>query len=110
MPATMLDELLRLKVYREDKAEMNLAKSRFVLAEATRRSDEARETLTQYRRWSGEQEVGLYGSLYGRFVRLRQLEHLREDLVILRMKERTLAESLTKVEGERKQADGAVRD
>lgn len=110
MAATMLDELLELKEYREEKAEMRLARSRLVLAEVTRRTDEARTALVEYRRWSAEHEVGLYGALYGQLVRLRQLEHLREDVVILRMREHSLAESLTKVEGERTQADGAVRE
>ena len=106
---TMLDELLRLKVYREEKAEMGLARCRLALAEVTRRVDAARETLTGYRRWSVEQELGLYGALYRRLVRIRELEHLREDVMVLRLKERTLQESLEKVETEHTQAEAAVR-
>ena len=107
---TMLDELLRLKVYREDRAEMSLARCRLVLAEVTKRTDEARETLVSYRRWSAEHELGLYGAIYGSRVRVRDLEYLREDVVILRLRERTLDESLAKVETERVQADSAVRE
>ncbi len=107
---TMLDELLRLKVYREEKAEMGLARCRFALAEVTRRTDRARDTLTGYQRWSVERELGLYGALYGRLVRARDLEHLREDVVVLRSKERTLKESLEKVEVEHGQAEVAARE
>ncbi len=107
---TVLDELLGLKMYREGKAEMGLARSRLSLAEVTRRTEEARNALTDYQRWSAEHELSLYGALYKRQVRLRDLEYLREDVVILRVKERALSESVTKVEAERQQADSAVRD
>jgi len=107
---TMLNELLRLKVYREEKAEMGLARCRLALVEVRRRTDAARDALAGYRRWSTEHELGLYGALYGRLVRARDLEHLREDVVVLRLKERTLEESLEKVEVERGQAEVAVRE
>ncbi len=106
----MLDELLRLKVHREGKAEMSLARCRVVLVEATHRTDEAQKSLADFQRWSAEHELGLYGAMYGQLVRLRDLEHLREDVVILRVRERALSESLTKVETERAKADTAVRD
>ncbi len=107
---TMLDQLLRLKVYREDKAEMGLARCRLVRAEVVRRADAARQSLVDYRQWSAEHERGLYGAMYGRLVRLRDLEHLREDVVTLRVEERALDETLTKVEAERVQADTAVHE
>jgi hypothetical protein len=107
---TMLNELLRLKVYREEKAEMGLARCRFAFAEVTRRADESREALTGYQRWSAEHELGLFGALYGRLVRARDLEYLREDVVVLRLKERTLQESLDTVEVEQGQAEVAVRE
>jgi hypothetical protein len=110
MAVTVLDDLLRLKVYREDKAELGLARSRFALAEVTRRNDEARDTLTRYQDWSAEHEQGLYGAVYGRFVRPRDLEYLREDVVILRLKERSLTESLAAIDTERTQADSTVRE
>jgi hypothetical protein len=107
---TVLDELLRLKVYRESKAEVTLAKCRHVLIDVTRRADEAREALHGYQRWSNEQERSLYDALYGQLVRLRDLERLREDVVMLRMKERALNEGLAKTEAERVQADTATRE
>jgi type III secretion protein O len=107
---TMLDELLRLKVYRQEKAEMGLARCRFALAEVARRAGESREALTGYQRWSAEHELGLFGALYGRLVRARDLEYLREDVVVLRLKERTLQESLDTVEVEQGQAEVAVRE
>jgi hypothetical protein len=107
---TMLNELLRLKVYREEKAEMGLARCRFALAEVGRRADESREALTGYQRWSAEHELGLFGAVYGRLVRARDLEHLREDVVVLRLKERTLQESLDTVEVEHGHAEVAVRE
>ncbi len=107
---TMLDELLHLKVYRENKAEMSLARCRLVLAEATQRTQEAQKSLVDFQHWSAEHELGLYGAMFGRLVRLRDLEHVREDVVILRVKERTLSESLVKIDAERATADTAVRD
>ncbi len=107
---TVLDELLSLKVYREDKAEMGLARCRLALAEVTHRTDAAREALASYQHWSADHELSLYGALYGRAVRLRQLEYLREDIGMLRLKERELDESLKSVETERQQADTEVRE
>ncbi len=106
---TVLDELLGLKLYRENKAEMGLVKCRLALAEVGRRTDEARDALTKYQRWSMEHELSLYGAMYGRAVRPRDLEYLREDVVMLRVEERELHGSLTKVEKERQQADTEVR-
>jgi type III secretion protein O len=107
---TMLNELLELKKYREGKAEMALAKCRLVLAEVTKRKDEAHEVFVSYQEWSERHEKDMYGAVYGRVVRPRDLEHLREDVVVLRVKERTLNEALTKVEAERTQADTAVSE
>ncbi len=106
----VLDELLRLKTYREGKAEMALARCRHILADVTRRTNEAREALASYQRWSAQQEVGLYQAMYGRCVRVRDLEHLREDVAMFRVKERSFTETLSKTEADRSQADTAVRD
>jgi type III secretion protein O len=107
---SMLNELLELKQYREDKAEMALARCRLSLAEVTKRKDQAHDALVSYQEWSVTHERDMYGAVYGRVVRPRDLENLREDVVMLRVKERTLNEALTKVETERTQADTAVRD
>jgi type III secretion protein O len=107
---TVLNELLELKRYREDKAEMMLVKCRLALAEVTKRKDQAQDQLVKYQHWSVQHERDMYGAVYGRLVRPRDLEYLREDVVMLRVKERALNEALTKVEGERTQADGAVRE
>jgi type III secretion protein O len=107
---TMLNELLNLKRYRQDKAEMVLAKSRLALAEVTKRREDAQEALVSYRQWSEDHERDMYGAVYGRVVRPSDLENLRQDVVMLRVKERALDEVLTKVEKERTQADTAVRD
>ncbi len=106
----MLDELLRLKVYRQDKAEMSLARCRLVFAEVMQRMQQAQQSLEDFQRWSAEHESGLYGAMYGRLVRPRDLEHVREDVVMLRVQERSLSESLTKVNTECTQAETAVRE
>lgn len=107
---TMLNSLLELKRYREGKAEMALAKSRLELAEVTKRKDDAQDALVSYQKWSENHEKDMYGAVYGRVVRPRDLENLRLDVVALRIKERALNETLTKVETERTQADVVVRD
>jgi len=107
---TILDELLRLKRHREDKAEMRLARCRLELAEVRRREQEAQEALVSYQRWSAHHEKNLYGALYGQIVRPRVLETLRDDVVMLRVKERALTETARKIETEISNADAAVRD
>jgi type III secretion protein O len=107
---TVLNELLNLKRYREDKAEMAVARCRLLLAEVTKRTQEAHEALVDYQQWSVQHERDMYGAVYGRVVRPRDLEHLREDVVMLRVQERALNEAVTKVEAERAQADSAIRE
>ena len=107
---TMLNELLELKRYREDKAEMAVVRTRFALVAVTKRKDEAQQELVNYQKWSETHEQDMYGAVYGRVVRPRDLENLRQDVVMLRVKERALNEQLTQVEAERTQADTAVRD
>jgi type III secretion protein O len=107
---TVLDELLRLKRYREDKAEMLLARRRLELADMRRRAEESQEALDHYRRWSVEHERELYGALYGHTVRPKVLENLRDDVVMLRVKERSLMDEAKRLDADVGQADAAFRD
>jgi type III secretion protein O len=107
---TMLNELLELKRYREDKAELAVARCRLALAEVTKRKEGAQEALVSYQRWSETHERDMYGAVYGRVVRPRDLENLRQDVVMLRVKERALNDDLTNVEAERAKADTGVRE
>ncbi|HLA73556.1 MAG TPA: YscO family type III secretion system apparatus protein, partial [Steroidobacteraceae bacterium] len=80
---TVLNELLELKRYRENKAEMAVVRTRFALAAVTKRKDEAQQELANYQIWSETHEKDMYGAVYGRVVRPRDLEDLRQDVVML---------------------------
>lgn len=105
---TLLAELLRIKEYREDKAELGVIKSRSILAETMRRNDEARDALDRYERWSDERERQLYSGILGRSIKLRELTYLREDVALLKQKKLALSESLNRADAEQTEAQVAA--
>jgi len=106
----MLNELLRLKRYREDKAEMAVSTCRFGLQEASRYREQAKASLIEYRSWSCEREREMYAEVCRRIVRLRDLEYLKEDVVGLHIKERSLEEQLATAKVKEEQADKALAE
>ncbi|THF57267.1 type III secretion system stalk subunit SctO [Pseudothauera rhizosphaerae] len=107
---SMLHELLRLKEHRENKAEMAVSGCRMALAEAVQQEETARGSLVEYRHWSVEQERGMYAAVCRRVVRARDLEWLREDVLMLRVKERDLEDVLHQREKQRDEADHRLQD
>ncbi|WP_174999256.1 type III secretion system stalk subunit SctO [Rugamonas aquatica] len=106
----MLEQILRVKRHREEKAEMAVASGRSVLAEAARRSELAGVALTQYQQWSAQRERSMYADLCQRVVAPRELQWLREDVASLRETEREKQELLAKAELQREQAEDDLRE
>lgn len=104
----MLDELLHLKAWREGKAERALAECRGALAASARMADQAVTSLADYRDWSARHELELFAKVRGRSVRPRDLEHLREDVGALRVREGELEDLRVRAARHRDEAEVAV--
>jgi type III secretion protein O len=102
---TIVQELLRLKVHREHKAEMAVSVCRQTLAEANRNRDKAREALADYRQWSVAEETNWYGRICRQVVRVGQIHQLLEDVAALRTKERELDATLEDSEQARQHSE-----
>ena len=84
-----ISELLSIKTFRESRAELNVRKQRGVLAEAIDRRDAEERKLEEYRRFALGHERELYDDLRRRVVRLRDIEDVQQEVVVLRNGERS---------------------
>jgi len=103
MPA-MVDQLLFIKEFREQKAETELQKSRVRLAEAHRVEDETQRTRDEFFEFSRREELRWYDDLCSRLVTVRDITHVQEDVAGLRATERGHDEALEKAAAQRAQA------
>lgn len=83
----VLTDLLRIKIYREEKAELALARARQFLVQADEALDEARRSLQNHKRESERKEREMYADLCTRLVFLRELDDVTLDMQL--MKEQT---------------------
>jgi flagellar biosynthesis chaperone FliJ len=73
----ILGDLLRIKEFRQDKAELEVARLREQLAQATTALAQARETLASLRIECGQRERELYADLCSRAVLLSDLDDVK---------------------------------
>jgi type III secretion protein O len=104
----VLDELLHLKAWREGKAERALADGRAALAESARMAEQADAALADYRDWSARHEQSLYADVCSRAVRPRELEYLREDVAVLRVREAELDDLRLRAQRRREESEAAL--
>ncbi len=101
----VLNDLLRIKIFREAQAERELAKARQRLAEARRMLREAEAGLSTFQQESLQREKALYSDLCSRLVVLREIEDVRTDVELMKEKAVRLAEQ---VEDARRKLDEAA--
>lgn len=105
----MIKDLVRIKEFRERKAEMEVARARLDLAAAIQAVADAKVALQDYRAWSLNHERTLYAELCKKLVKPRDVEWLREDVLLLRGKERELDAAVATADGTRVKAEDGVR-
>lgn len=98
---TIADELLKIKTYREDKAERAVLAQARVLAEATQERDGAERRLREYRDYAAEQERRMYAGLFARAVHMRDIEHVHGQVRSLNQREREHDAELQEAEARR---------
>lgn len=85
---TIFKELLAIKAFREEKAELAMRKQRMALQAAIQERDGARQRLDDYREFALRQEQAMYADLCRRLVNLRDIEHVQGSVIVLRGQER----------------------
>lgn len=105
---TVFRELLRIKEFREGKAETEYIRCRQVAAQASAEVEAGRERLHSYRDWAARHEAGLYADLCKRLVRLRDIDDLYAEVYRLRDGERDLEARLHDAENAKQQAVQAM--
>jgi type III secretion protein O len=83
----VLTDLLRIKVFREEKAELALARARQFLVQADMTLDTTRRTLQEYLRDCERKERDMYADLCTRLVFLKEINEVTLDIEL--MKEQT---------------------
>lgn len=94
-------ELLSIKSFRENKAELAVRKQRQQLAEAAAERERAEQQLKAFRDWALAHERALYADLCARVVRLREIEAVQQEVVSLRGQERSHEEAIAAAEQRR---------
>ena len=81
-------ELLRIAGFRENKAEMEVARSRTELAKANEAQEAARLRLQEFIEYAERHERELYAELCTRLIKMRELENVQYSVLELRNGER----------------------
>lgn len=105
---TIFRELLRIKAFRESKAELAVHKQRRALVEATEGRDGAQRTLDSYRGFATARERDLYGNLCVRVVKLRDIEDVQQEVVVMRGQEQIYENSLEQAQAHREAQSDAL--
>lgn len=89
----VLSELLSIKAFRENKAELDVRRERVRLAESVAAREQAERELAAFQAKAREDELRWYAELCERVVRLRDIERVQLDVALLRMTEAGLDRS-----------------
>ena len=100
---TIFRELLKIKTFREDQAELAVIKQRMVLAQANKKRDEAEEERDRFKKYAKKEEKRIYDELCKKVVRLRDIDDVRMQVIDLRDGEKKRENSLTETTEKRDQ-------
>ena len=80
-------DLLRIKSFREDQAELRMLRQRDLTRQAQQKHEDESNLLRQMQREGQEAEMRLYGGLCERVVRLRDIEDVQQTVASFRRRE-----------------------
>lgn len=84
---SMFSELLRIKRFREQQAELAFMRQRQRRAEAQERANKARDSLQTFRDYARAQEQSMYAGLCERVVRVRDIDTVLQEVAQMRKDE-----------------------
>ncbi len=86
----VLTDLLRIKIFREEKAERALAKARTLLRAAEQAVEHAKRVLRDCREESRQREKALFADLCQRIVLLKDIQDVQIDIQLMKERIETL--------------------
>jgi len=99
----VINDLLRIKIFREEQAERELKKARFALAEASEVLRKANLVLKEFTEESIRREKSMYDDLCTRLVFLKEIENVRTDIDLMKEKSAELKKKVESDELHRKE-------
>ncbi|AZZ91039.1 hypothetical protein EUZ85_10015 [Hahella sp. KA22] len=105
----MLSALADIKKLRERNAQAEALKKRQMLAQKQAQVEEATRDLQQFEIWRVQEEHRLYDGIMGSEVGLKEIDKVKHQIGMLRLKEVSLAEQVENAKQEQKQAEAALR-
>lgn len=91
----VLNDLLRIKKFREDKAEMALARAKVNLLESEVALNRAKNILKEHILEAKRKEDFLFADLYVRLVRLKDIDSVALDMTLIKEETGKLEENLS---------------
>jgi hypothetical protein len=104
----VVDEILNVKLFREDLAQTEVRRRRYALDEAARRVEERKREVLEYRAWRVTRESELYDTIENQLVHVRDLEDLKASIAFLRDQERVIEQKVLEAEKGRGEARAAL--
>jgi type III secretion protein O len=98
----VINDLLRIKIFREEQAERALKKARVALAEAGEALKKANLALKEFTEESIRREKSMYDDLCTRLVFLKEIENVRIDIDLMKEKSTELKKKVESAELNRK--------
>ncbi len=106
----VLADLLRIKVFREEKAERALAKARALLRAAEAAVAQAKKVLRDYREESRQREKALFADLCKRIVLLKDIQEVQIDIQLMKERIEVLARELEEAKERQEEAAAHERE
>ncbi len=94
-------ELLSIKTFRENKAELNVGKQRVLQVQAVAAHEASQRALLKFQDYAYQQEHSLYADLCTRIVKLSAIEEVQLTVVFLRDQEQAHQKEVTHAEREK---------
>lgn len=104
----VLKNLLRIKIYREEKAELAVARARQHLRDMDRALDDARRALEEHLRVCKSKEKAMYQELCSRLVVVKEIDEVTLDVKLMQEATAELEKMIEKAKEDRAQAAEAV--
>lgn len=104
----VLKDLLRIKIFREEKAELAVARARRHLVEMDRALDDARRALEDHLRACEAKEKAMYKELCSRLVLVKDIDEVTLDVKLMQEASTELEKKIERAKEAREQAAEAV--
>jgi type III secretion protein O len=104
----VLKDLLHIKLYREEKAELALARARFHLLDMEKALEKSRQALENHQRECEKKEKSMYQELCTRLVLVKEIDEVALDVKLMKEAATDLEKKIEEAKESRDQAAEAV--